>query len=225
MAERAAAEQGAGGARRFTRPSARAFTRPSAGVQRSGAEAPFRSVPADRPGYSPRDVVRYVAGEGPACFAAVRGGYDPAEVDALVDRREDRLALEDARARREEIGPQTHDDELAEDIGALLSRAKRDRGSRFRPPSRRRAQGYQAEAVDRLCEEILAFFEDPDAPEALTASEVRRRALPQAEGREAGLPGYEECQVDAFLEDAARLIAVTAGWDKERPRRPRRARG
>lgn len=195
------------------------------GERSAGAGAMFSRVPADRPGYSPRDVARYFAEEGPARFAAVRGGFDPEEVDGLVDGREDRRALEDARARREEIGAPAHDDELAADIGALLERARRPRGSRFRAPSRRRSQGYEAEAVDRLCDEILDFFADPAAAGALMPSAVRRRRLPRAEGREAGLPGYEECQVDAFLEDAARLMAVTAGWDGARSRRPRRARG
>ncbi len=176
----------------------------------------FPCVAPEVTGYSPRDVDRYFAGEGPADFLAVKGGYDPAAVDAAVDAREDDDAVAAADARREEIGDAAFAEELAALRRDLMARALREPGTKFRKPpvgiripgfSRRHA--YSAPDVDGLCQLLAEALENP-AGGVLAPAEIRAARFSQARAS-----GYEESQVDAFLEDAARFLAVARAQPEE----------
>ncbi len=134
-----------------------------------------------------------------AVFAGTRGGYRPAAVDELLDEAEDALAAaERARCLRER-GPQAWQEHLDTLTRSLRHRLERPRTRRFRHPSRARALGYSAAHVDVLCERLEARL-GGTAP--LEPAEVRRAVFPPAHGER----GYEEHQVDAFLDRAVQLL-------------------
>lgn len=134
-------------------------------------------------------------------FDPVKGGYSAAVVDAALDR------LEDAFARRERddlIAEQGEDAwlrEIGKLSGILRGRLHRPDGERFRRPAKKKARSYNTADVDRLCRELVAYLEQ-DKP--LSVDSVRRAVFRPAVGRD----GYEEAQVDAFLDRVVELMAA-----------------
>lgn len=140
-------------------------------------------------------VVREVA------FDPVKGGYSAAVVDAALDRLEDAFA----RRERDELiaarGEEAWLREIGNLSGILRSRLHRPDGDRFRRPSRNKARSYNTADVDRLCHELVAYLEH-DKP--LSVDSVRRAVFRPAAGKD----GYEEAQVDAFLDRVVELMAA-----------------
>ena len=140
-------------------------------------------------------VVREVA------FDPVKGGYSAAVVDAALDRLEDAFA----RRERDELiaarGEEAWLREIGNLSGILRSRLHRPDGERFRRPSRNKARSYNIADVDRLCHELVAYLEQ-DKP--LSVDSVRRAVFRPAAGKD----GYEEAQVDAFLDRVVELMAA-----------------
>ena len=140
-------------------------------------------------------VVREVA------FDPVKGGYSAAVVDAALDRLEDAFA----RRERDELiaarGEEAWLREIGNLSGILRSRLHRPDGERFRRPSRNKARSYNTADVDRLCHELVAYLEH-DKP--LSVDSVRRAVFRPAAGKD----GYEEAQVDAFLDRVVELMAA-----------------
>jgi DivIVA domain-containing protein len=134
-------------------------------------------------------------------FDPVKGGYSAAVVDAALDR------LEDAFARRErdeliaERGEEAWLREIGNPSGILRGRLHRPDGERFRRPAKKKARSYNTADVDRLCRELVAYLEQ-DKP--LSVDNVRRAVFRPAVGRD----GYEESQVDAFLDRVVELMAA-----------------
>lgn len=134
-------------------------------------------------------------------FDPVKGGYSASRVDAALDR------LEDAFARRERDdliaarGEEAWLREIGQLSGTLRGRLHRPDGERFRRPSRKKARSYNTADVDRLCRELIGYLEN-DRP--LSVDSVRRAVFRPAAGRE----GYEEAQVDAFLDRVVELMAA-----------------
>jgi DivIVA domain-containing protein len=132
-----------------------------------------------------------------AAFDLVRHGYDPAHVDAALDRLEGAF-VKRARARsiRTE-GQGVWMDEVAKRATTLYGRLVRPAGERFAPPERGR--GYSAEAVDALLDRLVDYF---DSGAELSAAEVRSATFPSASGDRA----YAEGPVDAFLDRAVDVL-------------------
>ncbi|MCG2620412.1 DivIVA domain-containing protein [Arthrobacter sp. I2-34] len=134
-------------------------------------------------------------------FDPARGGYDPRAVDSALDRLEDAFA----QRERDELIAQEGEEAWLTRIGRLSSvlraRLHRAPGDRFRRPSHRNASSYNVQDVDALCGELLNYFEQ-DQP--LSVDVVRRAVFREAKGSE----GYEENQVDAFLERVVELMAT-----------------
>ncbi|WP_411375993.1 DivIVA domain-containing protein [Arthrobacter sp. MPF02] len=134
-------------------------------------------------------------------FDPVKGGYAASVVDAALDR------LEDAFARRERddlIAARGEDAwlrEIGKLSGILRGRLHRPDGERFRRPAKKKARSYNTADVDRLCRELVAYLEQ-DKP--LSVDSVRRAVFRPAVGRD----GYEEAQVDAFLDRVVELMAA-----------------
>ena len=134
-------------------------------------------------------------------FDPVKGGYSAAVVDAALDR------LEDAFARRErdeliaERGEEAWLREIGNLSGILRGRLHRPDGERFRRPAKKKARSYNTADVDRLCRELVAYLEQ-DKP--LSVDNVRRAVFRPAVGKD----GYEEAQVDAFLDRVVELMAA-----------------
>jgi DivIVA domain-containing protein len=134
-------------------------------------------------------------------FGPVKGGYSAAAVDAALDR------LEDAFARRErdeliaERGEEAWLRQIGQLSGTLRGRLHRPDGERFRRPSRKKARSYNTKDVDRLCVDLIGYLEE-DKP--LSVDNVRRAMFRPAVGQD----GYEETQVDAFLDRVVELMAA-----------------
>ncbi|MBT2247144.1 DivIVA domain-containing protein [Arthrobacter sp. BHU FT2] len=134
-------------------------------------------------------------------FDPVKGGYSAAVVDAALDRLEDAFA----RRERDELiaasGEEAWLREIGKLSGILRGRLHRPDGERFRRPAKRKARSYNTADVDRLCHELVAYLEH-DKP--LSVDSVRRAVFRPATGRD----GYEEAQVDAFLDRVVELMAA-----------------
>lgn len=134
-------------------------------------------------------------------FDPVKGGYAAAGVDAALDR------LEDAFARRErddliaDRGEDAWLREIGKLSGLLRGRLHRPDGERFRRPSGSRGRSYNTVDVDNLCRDLIGYLEE-DRP--LSVDNIRRAVFRPAKGKD----GYEETQVDAFLDRVVELMAA-----------------
>lgn len=134
-------------------------------------------------------------------FDPVKGGYAAAAVDAALDRLEDALAR---RERDELVGERGEDTwlrEIGRLAGLLRGRLHRPDGQRFRRPAKAKVRSYNIADVDGLCHELIGYL-DEDQP--LSVDNVRRATFRPAVGRD----GYEETQVDAFLDKVVELMAA-----------------
>ncbi|XAS67828.1 DivIVA domain-containing protein [Micrococcaceae bacterium Sec5.7] len=134
-------------------------------------------------------------------FDPVKGGYSAAAVDAALDRLEDAFA----RRERDELiaasGEETWLREIGKLSGILRGRLHRPDGERFRRPSKGKSRSYNTLDVDNLCVDLIGYLED-DKP--LSVDNVRRAVFRPAVGKN----GYEETQVDAFLDRVVELMAA-----------------
>ncbi|WP_347110514.1 DivIVA domain-containing protein [Paenarthrobacter sp. S56] len=134
-------------------------------------------------------------------FDPVKGGYDAHSVDAALDR------LEDAFARRERDdlinrqGEEAWLRQIGKLSGILRGRLHRPDGERFRRPARKNARSYNIQDVDALCVQLIGYLEN-DQP--LSVDTVRRAVFRAAKGE----AGYEEAQVDVFLDRVVELMAA-----------------
>jgi DivIVA domain-containing protein len=136
-------------------------------------------------------------------FDPVKGGYEPQAVDAALDRLEDVFAL---RERDQLIRTQGEDAwlrQIGRAAAVLRNRLHRPAGERFRRPTKRDVPSYDVEDVDRLCDELLQYLEH-EVP--MSVDVVRRAVFREARGAD----GYEENQVDVFLD---RVVELMAGID------------
>lgn len=157
------------------------------------ARAYYTSQDAEQKALTSRDV-RSVS------FDPVRGGYEALAVDAALDRLEDVFAQ---RERDELVSSQGEEAWLLQ-IGRMSSvlraRLHRGDGERFRRPKGKKACSYNVAEVDLLCHDLLAYFE---ADKSMSVDLVRRAVFAPAKG----VSGYEESQVDAFLDRVVELMA------------------
>ncbi|HST73136.1 MAG TPA: DivIVA domain-containing protein [Kocuria rosea] len=134
-----------------------------------------------------------------AVFDRARGGYRPGAVDEALDAAEDALAALERDLFLGAHGAEAWHQYLDGLAALLRGRLERPRTRRFRRPSRARARGYSAAHVDVLCERLAEHLE---GGETLEPSALRRAVFPSAHGER----GYEEQQVDAFLDRAVELL-------------------
>ncbi|WP_196837067.1 DivIVA domain-containing protein [Zhihengliuella flava] len=133
-------------------------------------------------------------------FDPQKGGYDARSVDAALDRLEDVFAQREREALIEAEGEDAWLQQVGRLSTILRGRLHRASGERFRRPSRNKAASYNVEDVDQLCDQLLDYFEK-DVP--MSVDVVRRATFREARGQE----GYEESQVDAFLDRVVELMA------------------
>lgn len=158
------------------------------------ARAVYTSGDSEQKSLSSRDV------RG-TTFDAVRGGYDPQAVDAALDRLEDVFARRERDLLIAERGEEAWLAQIGRLSSVLRARLHRPDGDRFRRPTSKSARSYAVADVDMLCHELLEYFEH-DQP--LSVGSVRRAAFGAAKGAE----GYEEQQVDGFLDRIIELMAA-----------------
>lgn len=135
-------------------------------------------------------------------FDAARGGYDPHAVDLALDRFEDIFAQQERRQAEAE-GDSERLLAAARGTALIAGRLHRPAGERFRRPTRRRVPSYNVEDVDALCDRLLRHFDDGAA---LSVDIPRSAVFREAKGAE----GYEEAQVDAFLDRVVEVMTARA---------------
>lgn len=133
-------------------------------------------------------------------FDAARGGYDPQAVDLALDRFEDIFAQQELRQAEAE-GNNKRLLAAARGTALIAGRLHRPAGERFRRPTRRRVTSYNVEDVDALCDRLLRHFDDGAA---LSVDIPRSAVFREAKGAE----GYEEAQVDAFLDRVVEVMTA-----------------
>lgn len=182
--------------------------------------SPFARVGRREYGYNTRQVDRFLTrarafynsdgNDGDAvtstdvrtmAFDPARGGYQPRAVDAALDRLEDVFAQRERDALIASNGEQAWLMQIGRISAVLRGRLHRPPGERFRRPSRSTSASYNVEDVDALCNELLGYFEN-DMP--LSVDVVRRAVFREAIGQD----GYEETQVDVFLDRVVELMAA-----------------
>ncbi|MCU1572358.1 MAG: DivIVA domain repeat protein [Micrococcaceae bacterium] len=162
----------------------------------SRAQAYYAARDANLKAMSSRDIRT-------AVFDAARGGYQAQAVDAVLDRLEDAFAQRERDILVGRKGEEAWLLQLGKTSATLRARLHRPDGERFRRPRRNLARSYHVDDVDALCRKLLGYFEQD---KALSVDVVRRAVFRPAKGRD----GYEESQVDAFLD---RVIELMAGID------------
>lgn len=177
---------------------------------------PFSTTSRKNYGYDPKQVDEFIRrarhayhGDGTmtatevrsTSFDAVKGGYAAHQVDQVLDRLEDAFL----RTERDELiqkqGMETWNTYLDELIRRLMSRLDRPDGERFRRPSREESTSYHQHDVDTLCRKLRGHLTDESSVSVTDLRVVSFRSVQ-------GSAGYEEGQVDAFIEDAVELLTV-----------------
>ncbi|WP_438502647.1 DivIVA domain-containing protein [Arthrobacter livingstonensis] len=136
-----------------------------------------------------------------ASFDPARGGYNAQAVDAAMDRIEDEFVLREKELLIGAEGERAWMIKIGKTASLLRARLHRPDGERFRRPTRKNIQSYNTDDVDVLCRELLTYIEDNGE---LSVDVVRRAIFAPVKGAE----GYEESQVDAFLDRVVELMAT-----------------
>ncbi|AIY03812.1 hypothetical protein ART_4213 [Arthrobacter sp. PAMC 25486] len=136
-----------------------------------------------------------------AAFDPAKGGYSAQAVDAAMDRIEDEFVLREKDLLIAAEGEKAWMMKIGKTASVLRARLHRPDGERFRRPSKRNAQSYNIGDVDLLCRELLVYIEDNGE---LSVDVVRRAVFAPVKGDQ----GYEESQVDAFLDKVVELMAA-----------------
>ncbi len=129
-------------------------------------------------------------------FSMKRGGYDPAAVDAALERLEDAFATRERQSAIDRTGDQAWYQQARALAQTVLDRISRPRGSRFRRMSWF-GTGYSVREVDGFTDRIRRFFQT-GAP--MTADDIRQVAFHPQRG------GYTEAQVDAVLDATVQVM-------------------
>ncbi len=133
-------------------------------------------------------------------FDPAKGGYEALAVDAALDRLEDVFAQRERDQLVSSQGEEAWLLQIGRISSVLRARLHRGDGKRFRRPKGKKTRSYSVTEVDRLCHELLAYFE---TNKPLSVDVVRRAVFASAKGS----TGYEESQVDAFLDRVVELMA------------------
>ena len=121
-------------------------------------------------GYDPRQVDAFVAqahrlydegdpsltlaGIQNASFAMVKGGYVPANVDAMLDRLKSALCDKQTLAEISELGRVAWKAQMEESLRELQRHADRDHGARF-ASGQHKMLSYKRKQVDQLIDDIM----------------------------------------------------------------------
>lgn len=132
-------------------------------------------------------------------FDPAKGGYEAHAVDAALDRLEDVFAQRERDQLIAGKGEEAWLIQIGKISSVLRSRLHRPDGERFRRP-RKNVRSYSVTDVDSLCHDLLAYFEED---KSLSVDVVRRAVFGPAQGKQ----GYEESQVDAFMDRVVELMA------------------
>lgn len=123
-------------------------------------------------------------------FSMSRGGYQPAAVDAALERLEEAFAARERERAIGQAGDQAWYSRTRDVAQELLDRVTRPRGSRFRRVGPFTG-GYSVRDVDAFTDRVTTYLQRGTP---LTAAEVRSAVFRRQRG------GYSETQVDVVLD-------------------------
>lgn len=129
-------------------------------------------------------------------FSLTKKGYDPRFVDAALDRLEEVLFERERQSFQETHGLEAWQARVGKLSKELAGRMRRERGDRF---SRRSvfSSGYRISQVDAVIDQIADRL---DQQLEIRVNDIRTvRFYPQRRG-------YDEAQVDAFLDAVVELL-------------------
>lgn len=135
-----------------------------------------------------------------ASFTMGAGGYNPAEVDAALDRLEDAFAGAERDRYIEQHGEDAWYEQLNQRSQPLRRRMERPALRRFREPANASTMGYRKDEVDQLCRQLEQYL---DGENPMSVDEIRTITLTPATGTNA----YDEAQVDVFLDRMTEIMA------------------
>jgi DivIVA domain-containing protein len=141
-------------------------------------------IPAGQPAGLTSDAIRTTA------FSMKRGGYDPATVDAALERLEDAFATRERQASISREGDRAWYLEARTLAQTILDRITRPRGRRFRRVNWF-VTGYSVRETDAFADRVRRYLQ---AGATLTVGDIRQVAFHRQRG------GYAEAQVDAVLD-------------------------
>lgn len=133
-------------------------------------------------------------------FSMKRGGYQPAAVDAALERLEDAFAARERDRALTELGNQGAYQRARADAQVILDRCVRPRGRRFKRVGILTG-GYSVRDVDAFADRIVRYLQQGTA---LTVDDVRGVTFAAQQG------GYQETQVDVVLDAVVDLLQAVA---------------
>jgi DivIVA domain-containing protein len=135
-----------------------------------------------------------------AAFPLVKGGYRITAVDAALDRLDDAFAQQEAQLLVEREGRAAALDHVDSIRATLVGRARRRRGKRFNRTGFF-AKGYSPRKVDAM---VGAVVRELESQGSLTVANLRELAFTPT------WRGYNEAQVDAFIDRAVEVLQLSA---------------
>jgi DivIVA domain-containing protein len=129
-------------------------------------------------------------------FTMRKGGYSAKDVDAALERLEDAFAARERDRAFSSVGDQAWYAGARGTAQAILDRATRPRGRRFKRAGIFTA-GYSVREVDALADRITAYFQ---SGKPLGVDEIRVIAFTAQRG------GYSEPQVDYVLDSVTKVM-------------------
>lgn len=142
-----------------------------------------------RPGLAALDIRR-------AAFDLSKDGYEPATVDAALERLEDVFAERERQAARRELGEREWFGRARELAQVIVNRLDRPDKQRFTRAGLF-TLGYSTSEVDRFSQRLIRYFSE-GLP--VTVDEVRTATFRPQRG------GYSEAQVDLLLDSVTDVM-------------------
>ena len=191
-------------------------------------------------GYDPRQVDAFVAqahrlydegdpsltlaGIQNASFAMVKGGYVPANVDAMLDRLKSALCDKQTLAEISELGRVAWKAQMEESLRELQRHADRDHGARF-ASGQHKMLSYKRKQVDQLIDDIMdkAAYELSEVTTDGTHPAVGNDPYPNLNAKAIenaaftvvkGPRGYDQRQVDYYLATCADLLGRLESYQR-----------
>jgi DivIVA domain-containing protein len=129
-------------------------------------------------------------------FTMRKGGYNPPDVDAALERLEDAFATRERDRAFAQVGDAAWYAQARTTAQAILDRSVRPRGRRFKRVGAFTA-GYSVREVDALTDRVTLYFQ---SGRPLGVDEIRTIAFRAQRG------GYSEQQVDAVLDSTIHVM-------------------
>ncbi len=133
-------------------------------------------------------------------FDLVLHGFDVIAVDGALDRMEDAFARRESDALRGRLGEDRAMEHVLRQAQTLEGRLGRSLGERF-PRASGLSLAYDPDDVDQLCERLAGYLRGGPA---VAPEELRRAVFRPKRGRS----GYDEHQVDAFIDRAVEVLVA-----------------